>query len=130
MILLGNQSLVRVSTFKNKLKNTFSRNLFFSLYPPPFFFFYTFVSCLFFSFNFFFSTLRVYVCSTFFCMYLKYLLLLFRKCSIIFFVLFEIIIHCSRETVLYLHKPHGFFWPSRHFFNISLYLIICNTTRW
>ena len=130
MILLGNQSLVRVLTFKNKLKNTFSHNLFFSLYPPPFFFFYAFVSCLFFSFNFFFSTLRVYVYSTFLCMYLKYLLLLFRKCSIIFFVLFEIIIHCSRETVLYLHKPHGFFWPSRHFFNISLYLIICNTTRW
>ena len=60
MILLGNQSLVRVSTCKNKLKNT-SRNLFFSLYPPPFFFFYAFVSCLFFSFNFFFSTLRVCV---------------------------------------------------------------------
>ena len=129
MILLGNQSLVRVLTFKNKLKNTFSHNLFFSLYPPPFFFLYLRLLS-FFSFNFFFSTLRVYVYSTFLCMYLKYLLLLFRKCSIIFFVLFEIIIHCSRETVLYLHKPHGFFWPSRHFFNISLYLIICNTTRW
>ena len=38
MILLGNQSLVRVSTFKNKLKNTFSHNLLFSLYPPSFFF--------------------------------------------------------------------------------------------
>ena len=84
MILLGNQSLVRVSTCKNKLKNTFSRNLFFSLYPPPFFFFYAFVSCLFFYFYFFFSTLRVYVYSTLLCMYLKYLLLLFRKCSIIF----------------------------------------------
>ena len=59
MILLGNQSLVRVSTFKNKLKNTFSHNLFFSLYPPPFFFFYAFVSCLFFLLIF---SLVPYVC--------------------------------------------------------------------
>ena len=83
MILLGNQSLVRVLTFKNKLKNTFSHNLFFSLYPPPFFFLYLRLLS-FFSFNFFFSTLRVYVYSTLLCMYLKYLLLLFRKRSIIY----------------------------------------------
>ena len=84
MILLGNQSLVRVSTFKNKLKNTFSRDLFFSLYVPSLFLFLCLRLLSFFSFNFFFSTLQVYVYSTFLCMYLKYLLLLFRKCSIIF----------------------------------------------
>ena len=82
MILLGNQSLVRVSTFRNKLKNTFSRNLFFSLHPPPFFLFL----CL---RLLYLSTLRMYVYGTLLCMYLKYLLLLFRNCSIIFLCYLE-----------------------------------------